>query len=116
MFGRSVKLSTITWTLELTEKCLSDTNNFKVFSDQDRNRQSEIKSLKMLVDAFAVKVRCNFWEKLQEKAVNSNSTTISGQKMPKNSKKSETTTFFDHKKIEMLKFSSVPIFYNDSAF
>ena len=37
----------------------------------------------MLVDAFAVKVRCNFWEKLQEKAVNSNSTTISGQKMPK---------------------------------
>ena len=70
----------------------------------------------MLVDAFAVKVRCNFWEKLQEKAVNSNSTTISGQKMPKNSKKSETTTFFDHKKIEMFKFSSVPFFYDDSAF
>ena len=69
----------------------------------------------MLVDAFAVKVRCNFWEKLQEKAVNSNSTTISGQKMPKNSKKSETTTFFDHKKTEMLKFSNVASFYDDSV-
>ena len=83
MFGRSVKLSTITWTLELTEKCLSDTNNFKVLSDQDRNRQSEMKSLKTLVDIFTVVGRCDFRKNLSEKAENSNSTHISGRKKPK---------------------------------
>ena len=38
-------------------KCLSNTTNFKAFTDEDRNRQSQVKGLKILIVTYVELLR-----------------------------------------------------------